>query len=120
MGNKEWMINAIINDLNNKLFELKSVTELLRDYSENIKNFINQTDNLEDFFSKNLGIEIKNVEDILNQYLDKQILIDEFIKRGVQILGKPFLLIFIESLRKEKNLNKKPKDSADKTETQSQ
>ncbi|MFX1588789.1 MAG: toll/interleukin-1 receptor domain-containing protein, partial [Promethearchaeota archaeon] len=100
MGNKEWMVNEILSDLANKSYPLKTVTELLREYSEKIENFIDQIDNLEEYLRKNLGPEIEEIEEIIHQYLSKQIEKDDFITKGLQILGKRFILVFIENLPK--------------------
>ena len=100
MGNKEWMVNEILSDLGNKLYPLKTATELLREYSEKLENFIDQIDNLEEFLRKNLGAEIGEIEEIMYQYLSKQIEKDDFIKKGLQLLGKQFILMFIENLPK--------------------
>ncbi|MFX0030328.1 MAG: hypothetical protein ACFE8B_14040, partial [Candidatus Hermodarchaeota archaeon] len=100
IGNKEWMINEVIKDLNCKLYPLKTVTELLREYSEKIDNFIDQIDNLERFLTINLGTYYGQIEDILDQYLGNQIEKDDFLKQGVQLLGKKFILSFIENLPK--------------------
>ena len=114
MGNKEWILDEVYKDLKNKLIELTSVLDLLRDYSDNIKKFIKKTDNLRDFLSKQLGVEIKKIEEIINSYLKKQIDLDDFIKRGLQILGKQFLLIFIDTLRTEISSPKKSSKPVDK------
>ena len=99
MGNKEWMINAILSDLGNKLYPLKPTTaELLREYSEKIDIFIDQIDNLEEFLRQNFGTEIKKIEDLINQYLSTQVSKNDFMKQGIEILGKRFILVFIESL----------------------
>ncbi|MFX1358990.1 MAG: NosD domain-containing protein [Promethearchaeota archaeon] len=100
MGNREWMVNEILSDLANKSYPLKTVTELLREYSEKIDNFIDHIDNLEEFLRKNLGPEIEEIEETIYQYLSKQIEKDDFIKKGLQILGKRFILVFIENLPK--------------------
>jgi hypothetical protein len=100
MGNKEWIINEVIKDLNSKLYPLKTVTELLREYSDKIESFIDQIDNLEKFLVINLGTYFGQIEDILDQYSGKQIEKDDFLKQGVQLLGKKFILFFIENLPK--------------------
>ena len=113
MGNKEWMLNEILSDLDNKFYALKTVTELLREYSEDIENFIDQLENLEEFLKENLGEEIEKIEEIMHQYLNKQIDKDEFIKKGIQLLGKRFIVLFIENLRKISYKKKKPEDEGE-------
>jgi len=98
MGNKEWMVNEIISDLNTKCYRLKTVKELLRDYLDKIEEFIDHLDNLEQFLRKNFGAEIEEIEALMYQYLGKQIEKDVFIRKAIQLLGKQFLLPFIENL----------------------
>ncbi|MFX0137724.1 MAG: ABC transporter substrate-binding protein [Candidatus Hodarchaeota archaeon] len=100
MGNKEWMINEIISDLDNKCYALKTVTELLRLYSDKIKSFLDQIKDINEFLSPKIGAEIKKIEETIQQYLNKKIEKDEFIKNGIQLLGKRFILLFIENLSK--------------------
>ncbi len=113
MGNKEWMIGEVLKDLNGKFYPLKTVTELLREYSEKIENFIDQVDNLEEFLSINLGIEFREIEDILHQLSRNEIEKGEFIKRGLQLLGKQFILLFIEHLLKTPYDKKKAEEQGE-------
>ncbi|MFX1494540.1 MAG: TIR domain-containing protein, partial [Promethearchaeota archaeon] len=112
MGNKEWMVSEILNDLSNKLYPLKTVTELLREYSEKIENFIDQIDNLGDFLRKNLGAEIEKIEEFMHQYLSEQIDKEEFVKKGLQLLGKRFILMFIENMPRVSYEKKELKDES--------
>ncbi len=118
MGNKGWMVNEILSDLGSKLYPLKTVTELIREYSEKIENFMDQIDNLEEFLRKNLGSEIKEIEDLMYQYLGKQIQKDVFIKKGLQILGKRFLLVIIENLPRISYKKKDLEDRGKETDIQ--
>ncbi|MBY8992228.1 MAG: TIR domain-containing protein [Candidatus Lokiarchaeota archaeon] len=113
MGNKEWMINEILSDLDNKFYTLKTVTELLREYSEKIESYIDQIENLEEFLRENLGAEIKEIKEIMHQYLNEQIEKDEFIKKGIQLSGKQFILLFIKNLSKVPFEKKKPKEKGE-------
>jgi len=113
MGNKEWMINEIISDIDNKCYAIKTVTELLRQYSDKIKEFLNQIKNIDEFLRSKLGAEIKKIEEIIHQYSSKKIKNDEFIKTGIQMLGKRFLLLFIENLPLTPDERKKPEEEGE-------
>ncbi|MFX0141072.1 MAG: ABC transporter substrate-binding protein, partial [Candidatus Hodarchaeota archaeon] len=66
MGNKEWMVDDIISDLNNKCYRLKTVKELLREYLDKIEEFIDYID-IEGFLRKNFGTEIEEIEELMYQ-----------------------------------------------------
>ena len=62
--------------------------------------------------------EIKEIEDLMYQYLGKQIQKDVFIKKGLQILGKRFLLVIIENLPRISYKKKDLEDRGKETDIQ--
>lgn len=98
MGKREWVLNEILKDINLKLIDLKSINELIRDYSEKIVSLLSQIEDIEKFLRRNLGSEVKQIEEIITQYNENMIDKEQFILKGTQIVGKNFITVFIRNL----------------------
>lgn len=116
-GKRDWVLREILKDIDLKLIELKSKTELIRNYSGKIISLMEGINDVERFLRRHLGSSVKHIEEIIKQYKNKEINEEEFIIKGTQLIGKDFITVFLRNIslilkEKKKMLDKKPLDQA--------
>jgi hypothetical protein len=97
-GRRDWVLKEILKDIDLKLIELKSKTELIRNYSEKVVSLMKDMPNIEKFLRKNLGSSIKKVEELIIQYKNKEFDEEQFIIKATQSIGKEFIIVFLRSI----------------------
>jgi len=97
-GKRSWVLKEILKDIDFKLIELKSKTELIRNYSGKIISLMKDIDDIEKFLRKHLGSSIKSIEELIKQYKNKEIDEEEFIIKGTQFAGKDFIIVFLSNI----------------------
>ncbi|MFX1357401.1 MAG: toll/interleukin-1 receptor domain-containing protein [Promethearchaeota archaeon] len=97
-GKRDWVLKEILKDIDLKLVELKSKTELIRNYSGNVISLMKDIDDIERFLRRYLGSSIKSIEELIKQYKNKEIDEEEFIIKGTQSVGKDFIIVFLGNI----------------------
>ena len=97
-GKRDWVLNEILKDINQKMIDLKSTNELIRDNLEKIVSLLAQMGDVKRFLRRNLGPGIKQVEKIISQYNEEMIEKEEFIIKGTQLVGKKFITVFVKNI----------------------
>ena len=107
-GKRDWVLKEILRDIDFKLIELKSKTELIRNYSEKVVSLMKDIADIEKFLRRHLGSSVKHIEEILKQYKNKELNEEEFIIKATQSIGKEVIIIFLNNvssiLKEKKNL----------------
>jgi hypothetical protein len=99
-GKRNWVLNEIRKDIDIKFIDLKSIDELISNYSVKICSLFEGIRNIDSFFRKYLGSKIyhiEGVEGVLNQYKNKEISEDEFVKKSTELIGKDFITVFMKN-----------------------
>ncbi|MHA2290461.1 MAG: hypothetical protein ACXABG_16870, partial [Promethearchaeota archaeon] len=114
-GRRDWVLRELLKDIDSKIIEMKSKTELIRNYSGKIITLLQWIPNIERFLRKHLDSNIKFIEEIIDQYNNGVINEEELIIKGTQLLGKKFITVFINNIslilkEKKKSADKKPLD----------
>lgn len=97
-GKRDWVLNEILKDINQQMIDFKSTNELLRDNLEKIASLLSQIGDVKKFLRKNLGPDIKQVENLISQYNEEMIEKEDFIVKGTQLAGKKFITVFIKNI----------------------
>ncbi|MFX0073987.1 MAG: toll/interleukin-1 receptor domain-containing protein [Candidatus Hermodarchaeota archaeon] len=116
-GRREWVLKELLKDIDSKLLEMKSKTELLRNYSGKIISLLQWIPDIERFLRRHLASNIKYIEDTIEQLNRGDINNEEFVIKGTQLLGKNFISVFINNIplilkEKKKFEEKKSSDQA--------
>ncbi len=98
MSDKEGKLIDLLTDINTKCTELKSINELILEYSKEIENAISQIENLEEYLIKHLGYDWERIRHVWDKYKSGEIDRKELIYEGAKIIGKKFLSIFIKKI----------------------
>jgi ABC-type transport system substrate-binding protein len=97
MSDREEKLIDLLKDINNKCIELKSINELILEYSKEIENAISQIENLEEYLISHLGSDWERIRHIWDKYKNGEIDRKELIWEGAKLIGKKFLSIFIQT-----------------------
>ncbi len=97
-GKRDWVLKEILKDIDLKLIELKSKTELIRNYSNKVISLMKNIPDIERFLRKNLGSSIKKVEELITQYKNKEFDEEQFIIKATQSIGKDFIIVFLRNI----------------------
>jgi len=97
-GQREWVLNEILNALNLKCLDLKDTNEVIRTYSDKVQSLMDKLKGVDKFLHKYLGSEYKKVEKLVIQYKNNEIGKEEFILKGSQLVGKEFITVFIKNI----------------------
>ncbi|MFX1500377.1 MAG: TIR domain-containing protein [Promethearchaeota archaeon] len=97
-GQREWVLNEILNSLNLKCMDLKDINEIIRSYSEKVQSLIDKIQEVDKFLRKYLGSEYKKIDKLVGQYKNNEIGKEELIIKGSQLVGKEFITVFIKNI----------------------
>ncbi|MFX0138230.1 MAG: TIR domain-containing protein, partial [Candidatus Hodarchaeota archaeon] len=97
-GQREWVLNEVINNINLKCMVLKDTNEVIRTYSEKVGSLMDKIKDVDKFLHKYLGPEYKKVGKLIAQYKNNEIGKEEFIIKGSQLVGKEFITVFIKNI----------------------
>ena len=117
-GKREWVLKEILKDIDLKLIELKSKTELIRNYSDKVISLMENVIDIERFLRNNLGSSIKKVEELITQYKNKEFDEEQFIIKGTQSIGKDFIIVFLRNMSLILKENKEMIESKPPSQTQ--
>jgi peptide/nickel transport system substrate-binding protein len=98
MSDREEKLIDLLKDINSKCTELKSINELILEYSKEIENAISQIENLEEYLITHLGYDWERIRHVWDKYKSGEIARKELIYEGAKIIGKKFLRIFIQKI----------------------
>ena len=91
-------ITDILRDFNIKLDDIKSDTELIKEYSEQIEQIFEKIDDMEDFLKDKLQNDFEKIVDAWKDYKAEKIPKKKFISIGIKMLGKRFIKAFMSSI----------------------
>ena len=119
-GRRDWVLKELLKDIDSKLIEMKSRTELLRNYSGKIISLLQGMPDIERFLRRHLASNIKYIEETIDQFNKGEINDEEFVIKGTQLLGKNFITVFINNIplilkEKKKLADKKPPEDGSLT-----
>ncbi len=91
MSDRAEKITDLLKDFNSKLDDIKSDTELIKEYSSNMEDLFDRIDDLERFLIENLGSDFIQIKYAYQQYKEGKITKKELVKEGFKGLGKIFV-----------------------------
>ena len=94
MSNEVAKVTDILRDCSIKLDEIKSDTQLIKEYSSQIEDIFEKLEKLEDieiYLQQKLASDWDKIKETWQRYKSKEIDIMEFLKDGTKIVGKRFI-----------------------------
>lgn len=91
MSNRDEKLTGLLKDLNLRFDDIKSDTELIKEYTSQIETILEKTEYVEQYLRKHLGSDWEKIKHIWEDYKNGKISKKELIKEGVKILGKKFI-----------------------------
>jgi len=91
MSDKEEKIIDLLKDFNNKLDDIKSDTELIKEYSAQLEDIFDKTKDLEGFLVDKLGSDFNNIKHAFKAYKAGDMGKAGLIKEGLKMIGKKFI-----------------------------
>lgn len=82
---------VILKEFSEKLDDIKSDTEVIKEYTSQIEQIFNRVDDLESFLIKKLGNDFQKIQTAWNQYKEGKIGKAGLIKEGLRVIGKNFI-----------------------------
>ena len=101
MSDRSEKITDILRDFSVKLDDIKSDTELIKEYTSQIEDIfdtIQKIEDLEEFLKKRLATDWEKLKDAWQDYKTGKTGRKELIKQGIKILGKRFIKKIIKKL----------------------
>ena len=91
MSDKGEKVTDLLRDLSTKMDDIKSDTELIKEYTSLIEDIFNQIDNIENFLRDKLGSDFEKIKSAWDDYKSGTINKKQLIFRGIKTLGKKFV-----------------------------
>jgi len=88
-------VTDLLRDFSTKLDDIKSDTELIKEYTSQIEDVIAKIDNLESFLMRKLGTDFNKIKHIWKKYKEGAIGKRELVTKGIKLVGKKFVKIFL-------------------------
>jgi len=98
MSNKFAKLTDVLKDCSVKLDEIKSDTQLIKEYSSQIEDIFEKLEKLEDienYLQQKLASDWDKIKETWQRYKSKEIDIMEFLKDGTKIVGKRFIKMIL-------------------------
>jgi len=107
-GDKEWIsdlskikkdkirskadkVTDYLRDFSNKLDDIKSDTELIKEYTSQIEDIFKMQEDLEHFLKARLSTDFGKIKHAYEDYKTGNITRGELVKRGISVIGKKFV-----------------------------
>lgn len=89
-------IKKDIKELIDKIDDIKSDTELIKEYTEPIEEIFSHIEDLEKYLKDHLASDWEKIKDIYDEYIRKEISRRQFIKKCIKIIGNRFIKKVLE------------------------
>ncbi|MHA1521256.1 MAG: hypothetical protein ACTSRK_13815, partial [Promethearchaeota archaeon] len=96
MSDRTDKITDIMRDFNVKLDEIKSNTELIKEYTGQIEDLFDHVEDLEFYLRDKLQTDFERIKDAWHAHKNGQISKKELIAEGIRVIGKKFIRIMID------------------------
>lgn len=100
MSDKTEKVTDLLKDFSIKLDDIKSNTELIKEYTSLIEEIFNKQIDLEAYLKVHLASDWEKIKDIWQDYKTGKIERKELIKHGIKILGWKFIKSMIPKILK--------------------
>jgi len=100
MSDRVEKITDLLKDFSIKLDDIKSNTELIKEYTSLIEEIFNKQIDLEVYLKSHLASDWEKIKDIWQDYKTGKIERKELIKRGIKLLGWKFIKSIIPKILK--------------------
>lgn len=98
MSDREEKVIDLLKDFNVKLDDIKSDTELIKEYSAQLENIFDKTKDLETFLIDKLGSDFQNIKHAFQSYKAGEMTKAGLVKEGLKMIGKKFIKKIIGSV----------------------
>ncbi len=96
MSDRTDKITDLLRDFNVKLDDIKSDTELIKEYTSQIEDLFDHVEDLEFYLRDKLQTDFEKIKDSWWAYKNGQINKKELIAEGIRLMGKKFVSILID------------------------
>ncbi|MHA1521254.1 MAG: NosD domain-containing protein [Promethearchaeota archaeon] len=96
MSDRTDKITDLLRDFNVQLDEIKSDTELIKEYTSQIENLFDQVEDLEFFLKDRLLTDFERIRGAWDAYKNGEINRKELIGEGIRVIGKKFIRIIVD------------------------
>ena len=98
MSDKAEKITDILRDFSVKLDDIKSDTELIKEYTLQIEQIFDKVDDLEAYLVDHLASDWEKIKDAYKDYKEGKINQKQFISICIRLIGKRFIKRIIEKV----------------------
>ncbi len=98
MSDKTEKITEILRDFSEKLDDIKSDTELIKEYTLQIEQIFDKVDDLEAYLVDHLASDWEKIKDAYKDYKEGRINRKQFIGICIKLIGKRFIKRIIEKV----------------------
>lgn len=98
MSERSEKLMDILKDLNVQLDDIKSDTELIKEYTSQIEEIFDKVEDLEDFLIQSLGSDFAKIKHAWQDFKAGKITKGGLIKEGLKIIGKKFVKKIVKKI----------------------
>lgn len=98
MSDRSEKVIDILKDFNTKLDNIKSDTQLIIEYTEQIDQILDKVDNLEEYLHVHLASDFEKIKYVWEDYSSGKIKRRVLIGKCIKILGQKFIRIIISNI----------------------
>jgi len=91
MSRREEKLVDLLKDLSVKCDDIKSDTELIKEYTSQIEQLFDKTENLEEFLKDHLSSDWEKIKNSWQEYKAEKINRKQLIARGLKVIGIKFV-----------------------------
>ena len=91
MSDRAEKVTDLLRDFSGKLDDIKSDTELIKEYTSQIEEIFEKVENMEDFLMDHLGSDFERIKSVWQDYKAGKVGRKELIMVGIKTIGKRFI-----------------------------
>ncbi len=91
LSERDEKLTDLLKDVNIKLDDIKSDTELIKEYTSQIEEIFERTEDIESYLKSHIGSDWEKIKHIWDEYKKGKITRKQMIMKCIKILGKKFI-----------------------------
>ncbi len=98
MSDRSEKVMDLLRDFSVKLDDIKSDTELIKEYTSQIEQIFDRVDDLEEYLKDHLDSDWEKIKIAYKEYKERKINRKQFIGNCIRVIGKKFIKKIIEKV----------------------
>ncbi|MHA1150740.1 MAG: tetratricopeptide repeat protein [Promethearchaeota archaeon] len=98
MSDRSEKVTDLLRDFSIKLDDIKSDTELIKEYTSQIETILDNQENMEAYLKDHLGSDFEKIKDAWQDYKEGKINKKQLIGQGIKVIGKKFIKKMLEKV----------------------